>query len=166
MSLHVWPTRMFLHGTGISAGFVTEKLSFMFFYLYLESLTVLLKLICGEILGCARTSQLFCAETRLMSRIGRWKQSRSHSIERRIFNTMRFLQRATTTLRNLSSIWLESLLGNIQEAISFLNYWWICLGFCFSIYTSGLWLEFHLAATPIFTLLSLLLLLLQKFKLT
>ncbi|KAG5523344.1 hypothetical protein RHGRI_035235 [Rhododendron griersonianum] len=80
---------------------------------------------------CVRTSPLFCVATRLTSRIGRSKQSRSHSIERRIFSTMRFLQRATTTSRNPSSILLERLPGIL-----------------------------------IFTLLSLLLLLLQKFRLT
>lgn len=120
--------------------------------------------------GCVRTSPLFYAATRLTSRIGRSKQSRSHSIERRISSTMRFLQRATTTLRSPSSILLERLLGNIQHTvfICWYHFCWPFFVFQFlyiCVLNMCTWI-FCLAAILIFTLLSLLLLLLQKFRLT
>ncbi|KAJ0985654.1 hypothetical protein J5N97_004010 [Dioscorea zingiberensis] len=61
--------------------------------------------------GSVRIFPLFSVATRWMSRIGRLRLRWSHSIGRRIFNTMRSLLRAITILRSHSSIWLESLLG-------------------------------------------------------
>lgn len=173
MSLRGWPTRMFPHGIGISAGIFSPKA----FCLWVLSFSYKLQAVNIRpifllwISGCVRTSPLFCVATRLTSRIGRSKQSRSHSIERRIFSTMRFLQRATTTSRNPSSILLERLLGNIQDAVFIClhHFWWPFIVFQF-LYICMCWTWvlgfFRLAGILIFTLLSLLLLLLQKFRLT
>ena len=62
--------------------------------------------------GSVRTSQLFFAVTRLMSRTGKLRQSRLHSTGRRICSTMRFQLRATTTLKSHSYIWPGNLQGS------------------------------------------------------
>ena len=113
-SLLDWPTRMFPHGIGISAGsFLCVPLFIHYIVSYSKDISLVnLNWFSVIMSGCVRISQLFYAEIRLMLRTGRWKRSRSHFTGRRIFSTMRFLQRATTTLRSLSCILPGSLLGN------------------------------------------------------
>ena len=96
-----------------------------------------------------------------MWRTGRLRQSRLHSTGRRICNTMRYPQRATTILRNLSCILPGSLLGKHNSIILlfYCSMWILCMkldvDYCF----------YNLGTLPS-TLWSLLLLLLLKYKLT
>lgn len=90
-------------------------------------------------LGCARIFPLFYVATKLMWRTDRWRQRWSHSTGKRISNTMRYLQRATTTLRSHFSIWLGSFQGNVSFSYLWILFvmWWklyIC------IYKMSAWL--------------------------
>lgn len=58
-----------------------------------------------------KTSQSCFVATRLMSRTGRWRQSKLHSTGRRICSTMKSQQRVITTSRSLSCTLPGSLLG-------------------------------------------------------
>lgn len=113
MLLQGWHTRMFLHGTVIFAGELNESRIEIYscFYCFLFPFIDSLVHLTLELSGFVRTYLLFYVGTRLMWRTGRLKLSRWPSIGRRTFSTMRYLQRATTILRNLSSTWPGSLQG-------------------------------------------------------
>lgn len=101
---------MFLRGIGTCAGML---MSFFVVNLYwciilLENFDVQLWIHAGSV----KTSPLSSAVIRLMWRTGRSKPSRLLSTGRRICSTMKFLPRATTTLRNLSCTLQGSWLGN------------------------------------------------------
>lgn len=101
---------MFLHGIGTCAGLLQSffVINLYWFIILLGNSDVQLWIHAG----CVKTSQLSFAVTRLMSRTGRWKPSRSPSTGRRICSTMKFLPRAITILRNLSFTLRGSWLGN------------------------------------------------------
>ena len=124
MWLLVWHTKMYQHGTGISAGVLAKIIfflnSFPQFSLYCVCFLVFLFirsnwLMFFYLLGYVRTFPLSCVATRLMWRIGRWKQSRLPFTGRKISSTTKFLPRAITTLRNHFCILPESLQGNVGE---------------------------------------------------
>ncbi len=111
-----WPTRMFQHGTVIFAGKksgTNHGLQFVMFWSPMYSSCVD-RLLCA---GSARIFQLYCVETRWMWRTGRWKQSKLLSTGRRTCSIMRFRQRATITLRNLSCTLPGSLLGMLSVSV-------------------------------------------------
>lgn len=105
---------------------------------------------------CARIYPLFFVGTRLMSRIGKSRQSRSLFTGRRTFSTMKYLPRATTILRNLSCTWHANLLGEKIIRIDTSQFLDGPYGSIISLVIAG---------TLIFTLLQLLPLHLLKYKL-
>jgi len=68
--------------------------------------------------GFVKTSRLFSVEIRLMWRTDKSRQSRLPSTGKRICSTMRFLLRATITLRSLSF----TLPGNLQGRCRFSSF--------------------------------------------
>ena len=82
-----------------------------------SSLHQIMEIFCPtDFSGSVKTSQLFFAVTRLMSRTGKWRQSRLLSTGRRICSTTRYLLRATTILKSHFCTWPGNLQGRVNTA--------------------------------------------------